>query len=279
MNAVPGATRRRRTAAFGAIAVTAALLTSACAAGRVAQTANQRPSIAGVNAQVGTMAIRDLSIEAPPQGTFYPAGSALRLTGVFVNNGTSSDLLTDITASSVTGWGAYSSITAGDQVVAAASASAAGTTPSAASSPAGVPVTGSAPTSASSIPSSTTSPDETSSGAAPSSDSSSPSDSSSADASSSDSATPSAAPTTASLPQAAQTVRVANGSRTVYGTPTATGALLLLGTKSRLYPGTTVTLTLTFARAGTVSVAVPIQITTDPTQAVVEAPSGSDAGD
>ena len=276
MNAVPGATRRRRTAAFGAIAVTAALLTSACAAGRVAQTANQRPSIAGVNAQVGTMAIRDLSIEAPPQGTYYPTGSALRLTGVFVNNGTSSDLLTDISASSVTGWGAYSSITDGDQVVAAASASAAGTTPSAASSPAGVPVSASAPTSASSIPSSTTSPDETSSGPAPSSDSSSPSDSSS---SSSDSATPSAAPTTASLPQAAQTVRVPNGSRTVYGTPTATGALLLLGTKSRLYPGTTVTLTLTFARAGTVSVAVPIQITTDPTQAVVEAPSGSDAGD
>lgn len=269
MIAVPGATRRRRTAVFGAIAVTAALLTSACAAGRVAQTANQRPSIAGVNAQVGTIAIRNLSIEAPPQGNDYPKGSALRLTGVFVNNGTSSDLLTDISSSSVTSWGAYSSITDGDQVVAAAAASAAGSTSPAASS--SVPATTAAP-------SSTTASDATS-GTPSGSSSDSTSSGSSRVSPSSASSTPSAAPSTSSAPQASQTVRIPTGERTSYGVPVATGSLLLLGTTARLYPGSTVNLTLTFARAGTVTVAVPIQITTDPKQAVLEAPSGSGAGD
>lgn len=217
MNAVPGAARRRRTAGIGAIAVAAALLTSSCAAGRVAQTIRQRPSIDGVNAQVGSIAVRNLSIEAPSEGTSYPKGSALRLTGVFVNNGRSTDLLTDISSASVTGWGVYSSITDGDQVVAAAAASASG-----------------APTSA--------------------------------------------APSTSTAPQASKTVRVPAGSRASYGVPDATGSLLVLGTKAKIYPGSTIGLTLTFARAGTVTVQVPVQISTDPTQASVPAPSGADEG-
>jgi hypothetical protein len=221
VNAVPGAARRRRrTAGIGAVAVAAAMLTSSCAAGRVAQTIRQRPAIDGVNAQVGSIAVRYLSIEAPSQGTSYPKGSALRLTGVFVNNGRSTDLLTNISSASVTGWGAYSSITGGDQVVAAAAASAAGV---------------SAPTSA-------------------------------------------ASPTTSAAPQASQTVRIPAQSRASYGVPDATGSLLVLGTKAKIYPGSTISLALTFARAGTLTVQVPVQVSTNPRQASVPAPSGSAEG-
>ena len=211
MNADPGAARRRRTAGFGAIAVAAALLTSACAAGRVAQTENQRPSITGANAQVGAIAIRDLTVVAP-QGTSYPKGSALRLVGVFVNNGTSSDALTGITSASFTSWGAYSSITAGDEVVADAAAS-------------------------------------------------------------------SSAAATSSAPQASQSVPIAGNSRVSYGVPDATGSLLALGTKAVIYPGTLVSMTLTFSRAGTITVGVPVNITADPGQSIEPAPSGSAASD
>jgi hypothetical protein len=227
VNAVPGAARRRRTAGIGAIAVAAALLTSSCAAGRVAQTIRQRPAIDGVNAQVGSIAVRYVSIEAPSHGTSYPKGSALRLTGVFVNNGRSTDLLTNISSASATGWGAYSSVTGGDQVVAAAAASAAGV---------------SAPTSTAA---STSAP---------------------------------AAGSTAAAPQASQTVRIPAQSRASYGVPDATGSLLVLGTKIKIYPGSTISLTLTFARAGTVTVQVPVQVDTNPKQASVPAPSSSAEG-
>ena len=225
MNAVPGAARRRRTAGFGAIAVAAVLLTSSCAAGRVAQTIRQRPSINGVNAQVGSVNVRNVSVEAPTEGTSYPKGSALRLTGVFVNNGQSTDALTGISSSAITGWGVYPSVTDGDQVVAAASASAAGAT---------------APTSPA--------------------------------------ASPSGSATASSAPKASQAVPIPAHSRISYGVPDATGALLVLNTRTKIYPGSVLRMNLTFARAGTVTVEVPVQITTDPEQATVPAPSGSDEG-
>ena len=205
MNAGARPARRPRTAGFGAVAVAAVLLTSACAAGRVAQTQNQRPSVSGVNAQVGPIAIRNLTVEAP-QGASYPKGSALRLIGVFVNNGTSSDVLDNITSTSFSGWGAYTSIAAGDQVVSA--------------------------------------------GAAPSSAGS-------------------------SAPAGSHTVSIPADDRTSYGVPDATGSLIASGTKSTIYPGSIVTMTLTFARAGTVTVRVPVNVTTDPSQSVVPQPSGT----
>ncbi|WP_375497386.1 hypothetical protein [uncultured Jatrophihabitans sp.] len=226
MNAHPGAARRRRTAGLGAIAVAAALLTSACAAGRVAQTQNQRPSVSGVNADIGAISIRNLTVEAPPQGPSFPKDSALRLIAVFVNNGTASDLLTDISSASFTSWGAYSSVTAGDEVVAAAGST----------SPTAVPTAEPVPTSEAGSATST--------------------------------------PTT-STPQASRTVRIPANGRTSYGVPDATGTLLALGTKTTIYPGSIVTMTLTFARAGTVTVRVPVNVTSDPTQSTLPDPSGS----
>ncbi|WP_375486460.1 hypothetical protein [uncultured Jatrophihabitans sp.] len=203
MNA-PGAARRRTTA--GAILVAAALLTSACAAGRVAQTADQKPSIGGVNANVGSIGVRNLLIQAPTQGASFPKGSTLKLTVVLVNNGTSSDLLTNISSSAVSGWGAYSSVAAGNQVAEG--------------------------------------------GPAPS-----------------------------PAPQASRTVRIPNGSRTSFGVPSATGSLLVTGTKATVRAGNTVRMTLTFARAGTVSIAVPVALSNDESGSTVPAPSGSASGE
>ena len=259
MNAEARPARHRRTVGFGALAVAAALLTSACAAGRVAQTLNQHPTVSGVSAQIGSIAIRNLTVEAPPQGVSYPKGSALRLIGVFVNNGASSDLLTGITSPSFTSWGSYSSITSGDQVVAAAAASAAGSpAPSAASTPA--PMSSAASPTGSSAPSGSGSPTS--------------SRSSSSSASSTSTSAPASATPTSSAPTASRTVRIPADSRISYGVPDATGSLLALNTKSTIYPGSAVSMTLTFAGAGTITVQVPVNITTDPSQSVV--PSGSD---
>ena len=262
MNAEARPVRHRRTVGFGTLAVAAALLTSACAAGRVAQTLNQHPTVSGVSAQIGSIAIRNLTVEAPPQGVSYPKGSALRLIGVFVNNGASSDLLTGITSPSFTSWGSYSSITSGDQVVAAAAASAAGSpVPSATSTPA--PLNSAASPTGSSAPSGSGSPTS----------SRSSSSSSSSTASSTSTSAPASATPTSSAPTASRTVRIPADSRISYGVPDATGSLLALNTKSTIYPGSAVSMTLTFAGAGTITVQVPVNITTDPSQSVV--PSGS----
>ena len=269
MNAQARPARHRRTVGLGTLAVAAALLTSACAAGRVAQTQNQRPTISGVSAQVGAIAIRNLTVEAPPQGVSYPKGSALRLIGVFVNNGTSSDLLTGITSPSFTSWGAYSSITSGDQVVAAAAASAAGsTTPSATATPAPTSSTPAATAGSSAASGSPTSSRSRSRSSSPSA-----SGRSSTSTSTSTLTAPASTTPTSSAPTPSRSVRIPAESRVSYGVPDATGSLIALNTTSTIYPGSAVSMTLTFAGAGTVTVRVPVSITTDPSQSVV--PSGS----
>jgi copper(I)-binding protein len=59
------------------------------------------------------------------------------------------------------------------------------------------------------------------------------------------------------------------------GTPSATGALLLIGSKTALYPGSSVPLTFTFADAGTITVTVPMGLSTSPPGSVLPAPSTS----
>ncbi|HKC28383.1 MAG TPA: hypothetical protein VKB75_10255 [Jatrophihabitans sp.] len=68
---------------------------------------------------------------------------------------------------------------------------------------------------------------------------------------------------------------MAPGSRVSWGTPDAKGALLLMQTTKPLYPGGSITLTFTFASAGTVSVVVPVGLVAFPSTSVVPAPSTS----
>jgi copper(I)-binding protein len=200
------------------LVVAAALLTSACAAGQDAQTAEQKTTLDGTNADLGSIGLRGLAIEAP-DAAFYPAGSDAAVKLVLVNSGTRADRLTSITTSSASGWAVYRSTAEADSVQNAAASALAPAPSSSASTPA----------------SSTASPP----------------------------------------PVGSTSVPVPAGGRVSYGVPSATGALLLLHTKGHLYPGMTVELTFTFANAGTIDVAVPIQLSAGAQISIVPGPSAT----
>jgi copper(I)-binding protein len=74
-------------------------------------------------------------------------------------------------------------------------------------------------------------------------------------------------------------VTVAGHSREQFGTElfgtSVTRVLLLNGVNQSLSPGSAIELTFTFARAGTVTVRVPVQVTKSPQTSVIPAPSGA----
>jgi periplasmic copper chaperone A len=79
-----------------------------------------------------------------------------------------------------------------------------------------------------------------------------------------------------SLPTPSTNVAIAPGSRVSWGVPDATGELLLMKLKQRLFPGTTVVLTFTFANAGSVNVRVPVGLSSAPNTSVIPAPTSSE---
>jgi periplasmic copper chaperone A len=91
------------------LAVSAALLTSACAAGQQAQTADERPTIDGTNVTVGDVKLQALAVAAPTTPKGYPAGSNVNLTVTIVNTGTTQDTLTSISSPSAKAWGYFPS--------------------------------------------------------------------------------------------------------------------------------------------------------------------------
>lgn len=169
------------------LAVAATLVTSACAAGQIAQTANQKPTLDGTEINVGDMALRGIAIAPPRAATAsFPKGSDLSLRIVMVNAGQHTDKLTSIKSSVTGGWSAGSS--------------------------------------------------------------------------------------------SAQSVTIPAGEAASFGTPNAKGTLKLTGTTSKLYSGNTVRITFTFARSGSVTLPVPIQLTGTAGTAVVAPPSGQPTG-
>lgn len=119
---VAGTGLSRRVAARLGAAVLATALTAGCAAGQQAQTANQKPSLDGTNATVGSIGLRGLAIQ-PPTGPAYDSGAAAALTVVIVNSGSKADKLTSVTSSAFGGWGTYSSSAAKAAQTAGATAS------------------------------------------------------------------------------------------------------------------------------------------------------------
>ena len=168
-----------------------ALLTSACAAGQKAQTADVNESIDGTSVHVGSITIVGLAIQSP-KAAYYPTGSDVPVRIVIVNSGTTSDKLTSITSPSIAGW----------------------------------TTTGGAATSTSSA-------------------------------------------------ATAASVTIAGGSRASFGVPDSKRALQLTQIKSDLHPGTVVPLTFTFANAGSVTVRVPVQLSSSPQTAVLPGPSAT----
>lgn len=104
-----------------------------------------------------------------------------------------------------------------------------------------------------------------------------PSASGSSAASSSPASSPAAGPssTTANAPQGSRAVDIAAGGRTSFGVPETKSVLLLLKTIGKLYPGSSIDVTFTFARAGSVTVTVPIQLSASPGTETIKQPSGS----
>jgi len=108
---------RKRTLGIG-LAVASALLTSACAAGQQAATANEKPTHDGVDADVGSMHIRGMVIDPP--NLAYKKGASATVKVVLVNTSQrQSDLLQSITSPDISDWSSYNSISQADEVVAA----------------------------------------------------------------------------------------------------------------------------------------------------------------
>jgi hypothetical protein len=107
----------KRTLGIG-LAVAIALLTSACAAGQQAATANEQNTIDGVNADLGAIHIRGMLIDPPT--LFYKKNDSATVKLVLVNTSqTKSDLLTSVTSPAITDWGSFSSAASADAVLAA----------------------------------------------------------------------------------------------------------------------------------------------------------------
>jgi copper(I)-binding protein len=108
------------------------------------------------------------------------------------------------------------------------------------------------------------------SGSGSSSTSGSPSTSSS-----SASASPSAS--TAATPQPPATVQIPAGGSVSFGLSNSTQSLFLTSLRSAVYSAATISLTVTFQNAGSVTFEVPVQLSAAPNSSTIPLPSGSAA--
>lgn len=232
-------------AALG-LGLAAALGVVGCSAGQVTQTDSQLPAVNGVQAQQGAIAVRDAQL-AHPHGGSYPEGSAAPLVLTIVNTGMDADELTGVTsplAAEVTvsgdtalpGGTALSVGTPGEEADVAKSSAATTPTPTGSASPTG-----------SSAPSGSTATSAPSASAASSSTSGSVSATSSSGA-------PSASSSAATTATPTSSVRVERGKLEI----------VLTGLNAKLFPGRNIPVTFIFAKAGAITIELPIATPTDP---------------
>ncbi|SHH22601.1 hypothetical protein SAMN05443575_3475 [Jatrophihabitans endophyticus] len=289
MNADPavrgrtGSARRIRIARVAGVAAIAAVLSSACAAGQQAQTADQHSSIDGTNQSLGPIDLRAVAVQSPPsEAPYYRAGTDAQLTVVLVNNGSTADRLVSVRSGVARGWAAFTDYNQAYQVQQAAGAQVTGSpvpapsssssessessdsTGSAGSASSG---SGSAPADPSDSVSGSTTGTGPRSGANTLPDDSGASSEGAGDSTSADASSASASSSAAPLPTGTRSVTLPPGVRVSFGTPEAKGAILLTGLTRAVQPAATVRVTFTFARAGSVTIAVPVQLAALPRQA------------
>jgi copper(I)-binding protein len=214
---------RLRRFGVGLVALVAALTTASCTQGQHAQTAKESPAIDGTNASIGSIDLRDVAIVAPSTGPSYPVGSSAELTMVIVNNGSADDNLVGVTSTS-----AASVVLYGNGSDASSALTESPAAPSASSSP---------------------------STSASSSASSSASGSSAAPSGVGVSTSPSG-PSSLSFPLA-----IPAGERVTLGLTGTDKAFVIAGLMTSLYPATQIPITFTFQNAGTITIVVPVQLT------------------
>jgi copper(I)-binding protein len=247
------------------LAVAASLLTAGCAAGQLAATADQNPTQDGTDAAIGSIALRGVAVQTPPTGVAYQVGSDAQLRIVLANSSRTADRLTSITTSVAAGWGAFKTTADANAVRAADESGGASSSASAPSS------SSSAPAAASSAPTATPGASLSANGGSQPAGSSS----SSATSSASSSAT-SSAPAAPALPTPQTSVTIPPQGRVLFGVPAATGALMLMHLKSKVYPGSSLTLTFTFADAGSITIVVPVQLSKSAHTSVIPGPSATE---
>jgi copper(I)-binding protein len=228
-----GSTRRRATTGL-ALALTAALALSGCAAGQRAQTSSQHSTVDGSSADVGQISLRNAGLAAPITVAGYRTGQTAQLQVDIVNNGDANDTLTSVTTSAAKSVAVSSTppITTLDTTSDSSDSSSPSSTPSDTS----VPSTGNSSTAAT--------PSDSAAG------------SSSAESSDSASSSP-AAPASQPLTIPANTlVRVGTGK----------GASITLDELSGgLIAGQTIMVTFTFQNAGTVTLPLSVKLMADST--------------
>lgn len=82
-------------AVLASLTVVGGLALAGCGAGQQAQTAQQRPTVDGISAQVGPLQLRDVVIEYP-EGGKYARGDDARLRMIVVNEGADGDALVEV---------------------------------------------------------------------------------------------------------------------------------------------------------------------------------------
>jgi copper(I)-binding protein len=188
------------------VALSAVVVTTACAAGQNAATSTQRASQDGTRGHVGKIQLEGVSLPAPV-GSSYGTGADVPLTISIINNGHSSDTLTNVSSSAFTGgWDieATGTVQAAQRAQATASAN---------------------PFASSSAPAPTSGPSQE-------------------------------IPAGTSLPLGLTELSAAGGA--------SARTLVLKGLadkSSPLFPGSALKITFSFAKAGDVTLTVPVQIT------------------
>ena len=197
----------RRRIGIGFVAVVATLLTSACAAGQKAQTANETPAIDGAGTSVGTIQLRDVAIKSPSSGPAYPAGAAAEVQLVVVNTGTTDDTLVGLSTPAA----------AASTLFATSSDAQLALSPSPSTTPSGAP----------------------------------------------------------SVNPGLSSLSVPAGQRIPVGISTADKVLVLTGITKTLYAGTMVQISFSFSKAGTITLAVPVQLTDSASLTPLTIPAGT----
>ena len=204
------------------LVVAGGLALSACASGQVAQTAQMSPTVDGQLAQVGSLAIRNVALDYPAGGA-YERGSDARLRMVVVNGGVAPDSLVSV-----------SSPVATDVTISAR---------------------GSAEVTGSGTPEPTGSASESASPTATPSDTASGTATPSASPGGSASPSPTASPTPSPTPENAQ-IQIPPNSYVSFREDGP--RIMLTGLTRQLRPGQNLVVTLTFQRAGSVTMTIAV---------------------
>lgn len=217
---------------IGLVAVCATLTTGACAAGQLAATANETPAIGGTTGHLGEMQLHAVAIVAPDGACVLPGADAA-LTFVLVNTGHDEDSLTGVSSPR---FGSSAAVASASDLASYAATDAGTGTCAPSSGDQATPAPAVSPTAAPALPS-------------------------------------------AAGPQTVPPGRLLQLG--VYGAGTnspdvPTEPIVLLRQlqdsaqqKGPLYPGESIPVTFTFAKAGSITLQVPVQLSTTPNNSIV----------